>query len=528
MRRRSPQPDAAQSAAFTSGPPANRPARSAPRGSGRASRYDAAQTTDENKNHWAAADSLSPNAANSPHVRHRLRTRARYECENNGYAGGLVRGRAEATVGVCPRLQLTLPETYTANDADFQRTFDVRLEPDEARALARAVEDRWNEWADATSLADKLRLMDKSETREGEVFGVTFTNPRLDPAGVQLDLKPIEADQCATPDLDPTDRDAVDGIRFDRHGNPAEYHFLKRHPGDALSWTAHWEYDRYPAARVFHLFDPDRCGQARGVSALTPGLPLYAILRRYTLASLGAAELAAMIAGVIENPNAPIGDDDADAPEFEAMDAVPFARNALLNLAGGQTAKAFKSEQPSPSYREFKGEVLTEAGRGVGAARNTATGSSAEYNFSSGRLDKLPEQTGYRIRRDRWRRLLLDRLFRMWLAEAVLIPGYLPANLPAPAAFKWKWRWDGFGSIDPVKDATANEIKLRSGETTLEHVAGESGEDWEEVIEQQAREMRLRLKHGLPANPAQPTAAPAATKKPAPDAEPAEEGTARD
>ena len=40
-------------------------------------RYDAAQTTTENTRHWSAADGLGANAANSPTVRHTLRTRAR-------------------------------------------------------------------------------------------------------------------------------------------------------------------------------------------------------------------------------------------------------------------------------------------------------------------------------------------------------------------------------------------------------------------------------------------------------------------
>ena len=46
-------------------------------------RYDAATTTEENRRHWASADHLSANAANSPAVRRVLRSRARYEVSNN-------------------------------------------------------------------------------------------------------------------------------------------------------------------------------------------------------------------------------------------------------------------------------------------------------------------------------------------------------------------------------------------------------------------------------------------------------------
>ncbi len=62
--------------------------------SGRSARvsakYEAAQTTDENKNHWAHADGDSANAANKPWVRKQIRERARYERDNNPVANGLI------------------------------------------------------------------------------------------------------------------------------------------------------------------------------------------------------------------------------------------------------------------------------------------------------------------------------------------------------------------------------------------------------------------------------------------------------
>lgn len=477
----------------------------------RSSKYDAASTDDENRRHWSNADGLSANSANDVATRYKLRSRARYECGNNGYAGGLVRGRAETTIGVCPRLQLTLPETFALPEFPH----NPLTTPSGA---ARAIEARWNEWADAIGLADKLRLMDKCETREGEAFATFFNNPILE--GVQLDLKLVEADQVCSPDFNPNEANAVDGIRFDAYGNPVSYDILRRHPGET-NWAAGspFEYDRYPASRVIHLFDPDRAGQARGIPAITPALPLYAILRRFTLAGLGAAEIGSMITGVIEDSDATsvsVNDDDPVEDDDE-FDQIPFSRNMWLTMPTGKRAKAFDSAKPSPEYGKYKAEILTEAGRSIGATRGRSTGSSAEYNFSSGRLDLLPEQQGTRIRRDRCRRIVIDRVYKAWLAEAVLIPGYLPADLPPATTWQKRWRWDGFGSVDPVKDATANEIMLESGQTTLEAVCAERGDDWDEVLEQQAAEMRKRRELGLPepgAKIAAPTAtAPSTTKR---------------
>ena len=49
-------------------------------------RYDTAQTTDDNRKHWANADAYSADAANTPVVRRTLRNRARYEVANNSFA----------------------------------------------------------------------------------------------------------------------------------------------------------------------------------------------------------------------------------------------------------------------------------------------------------------------------------------------------------------------------------------------------------------------------------------------------------
>lgn len=489
-----------------------RPLRSVPP-RGPQSKYDSAQTTRENAPHWRYADSLSASAANSPDVRFVLRNRSRYECGNNGYAKGLVRARANDTIGVCPRLQLSLPEKAT--DPDFQT--ELTIPPD----AARTIELLWSDWADAVGLADKLRLMDKGETRDGEVFGVEISNPKLPDEGPQLDLKLFEAEQCSTPDIDVTNPQAIDGIVFDATGNPVEYHFLKRHPGDLNSWLMPGqEYERIPARRVHHLYDPERVGECRGIPATTPALPIYNQLREFNQATLGAAKVAASIAGVIETEMG--GHDPAtEPPAIESMDEIPFPRQTLLTLPPGASAKAFEGKQPAPGHREFNGENLTEAGRSVDAPRNLSTGSSAEYNFSSGKLDRLGWEQSLRIRRDRFRRVVLNPLFKSWAAEAMLIPGYLPPGLPPVSQWRIKWRWDGFASIDPVKDATAAKIRLESGQTTLERECAERGDDWEEVLEQQAREMRKRKELGLPDPFAKPAAvaAPVADKEETVDAE---------
>lgn len=481
-----------------------------PQGRGR---YDAARNAPENAEYWANADALSANAANNPVVRNTLRNRSRYEAQNNGYCKGLIRGRRNDLIGTGPRLQVAMPETWTETYEDPDFGVDQQREVTTPAGAARTVERLFRKWMEAADIAQDLRIMSETTDRDGETFAVMVTNPGVDDA-VKLDLRLYEAEECSTPDLMWNDPLRIDGIVFDRHLNPVEYHFLKRHPGDN-GWLPTWEYDHVPAQHVIHWFDADRPRQARGIPTGTPSLPLFSQLRRFTLATLTGAEVASNIAGILET-ELPPNSADEDAPTFETMDQVPIPRGSLLTAPAGWKLNQFDPKQPSTGYKEFKAEILTEAGRAFNASRNESTGSSAEYNYSSGRLDHLPKQRGVKIDRDRLRLTALNRIFRAWHAEASFRTGYLPKDLPPIDLWDWSWQWDGFDSIDRQKDAQADDIELANGTKTLGDVLAEDGRDWEEHLRSRARQLaaaaKLEVEYGLKPGTLYPAAKAAATQ----------------
>lgn len=485
-------------------------------------KYDAARTTEDNRRHWQNADGNSANTSNSPDVRRVLRNRARDEDANNSYINGLTSDRAHETIATGPRLKLTLPDEYGDPEVAVQPT-----EVDADRRIERA----FAAWAKSINLLDKLLVMDMSETREGEIFVLKFINPKLPKTAPQLDIRLYEADQIDTPDLAYDDPTAVSGIVFDRWGNPTEYHVLRRHPGDAPSWKAGAsEYDRIPARQIIHLFEPRRAGQARGIPAFTSSLPPSAIMRRWTLAGLLTAEAQSRINAVIEQEHAIPGagndglDDDEQADP--SGEQIRFAGTHMLTLAAGMKAKTLPASAPAANYKEVKAEVLTEVGRPINAPGNVSRGTSADMNYSSGRLDRGQWQLAITVRRPRlYETKLLDSLFVEWLRLARFIPGYLPENLPPEETWDHEWAWDGFDSIDPVKDAKAGTERLTNRTSNLKIECDVRGYDWRDVQDQQlleeAREARRRASLGLP--PAQ-AAAPTATPRPAPVAADDEEG----
>lgn len=447
-------------------------------------RYDAASTTEDNRRHWAAADLLSADAANNPRVRSVLRSRARYEVANNSYARGIILTIANDCIGTGPRLQV-LSDDDTAN---------------------RLIEQEFTLWADSVSLAEKLRTMRMSRAESGEVFAMLVANPKID-SSVKLDIRLIEADQVTTPHRVRQDAGvpATDGIVFDEHGNPAEYHVLKQHPGDnAARWTL--DFDRVPARSMIHYFRPDRPGQNRGIPEITPALPLFAQLRRYTLAVLAAAETAADFAAVLYT-DAPA---NGEAQEVEPMDLVELERRMATVLPGGWKLGQIQAEQPATTYGEFKREILNEIARCLNMPFNVACGNSSGYNYASGRLDHQTYYKSIRVDQDQLALVVLDRVLRAWLDEAILISDFLPRWMRT-LAFRdlaHQWFWDGQEHVDPAKEATAQATRLANYTTTLAYEYARQGRDWESEVRQRAKEVQLMQDLGLP--PAQSQTAPAA------------------
>jgi capsid protein len=450
-------------------------------------RYDAAQTGDDNRRHWAMADGLTADQANSPAVRRTIRNRARYEVANNGFAAGICQTLANDTVGTGPRLQLT----------------------GIAGPEARLVERLFAEWSDAIDLAEKLRMMRYARAVDGEVFGLIHTNAVL-PFPVQLDVRPIEADLIATPGIIAPTVDAVDGILLTPDGVPRAYHLLRTRPGDLPGFA--WKADEIPAADMVHALVPTRPGQHRAVSEFTPTLHIFAMLRRYTQAVLAAAETAADFAAVLYTDAPANGEADA----VEPMDRLEIAKRMMTTMPAGWKMEQFRPEQPTSNHEQFLHANLTEGARPWSMPLIIALGNSSGANYASGRLDHQVYYKALKVDQARWVRQVLNRVFAAWVHEAILVEGFLPQRMRTVATdWAHQWFWDGHEHVDPQKEANAQATRLASRTTTLADEYARKGQDWEVQLRQLAREQAVMRELGLAT-----VAAPAPAPKPDPTSDP--------
>jgi lambda family phage portal protein len=447
-------------------------------------RYENAQTTPENQRSWWAVDYLSAKAANSFQVRRILRTRSRHEVANNPILFGVVHSNADDLIDTGPTIQV-----YTDN-AKYNRL----------------VEGSWKEWCEEVGLTEKVRTTKLAKSVDGEGFLITKTVEDLEHP-VKLYPCDVEADQITTPVPKNIGELWVDGLELHPvTGKPTHYTVLKTHPGDYFFPDLNpLATERIQARHVVHWFTQSRPGQVRGVPIFTPSLDLFSELRAYRKAVLGAAEIAADYAAVMEQDREagayPDDDEDNDA-EYQAFSRVPLSRKMLTVLPPGGKMNQLDPKQPTTTYEMFQEKCLGEACRPLSYPLNLALGTSQKFNFSSAKLDHINYRNSLSIERDQCAKMVLERIFRAWFEEAVLC-GAIPAfqGLTVPPH---EWHWPGYEPLDPVTDAQADHERLSNGSDTWQRFWARRGLDYRDVFRQQAAEQEeidtLGLQFGEPAS----------------------------
>jgi lambda family phage portal protein len=432
-----------------------------------------------NARHWSRSTGAGPDTVFDANTRKRVRENARYETANNAYARGAVDGYVGDLVGTGPRLQIV------AGDSDSAAEFAAELEAD------------WKRWCSEVNFVDTLTTLSESEIVSGECFAVLRYDEGVK-SDVKLAVDLVEADRVASNRIfgrPPSDSSVieVDGIQIDRaSGRPIAYRILRDHPGELNhGFSASTQKDDLVSAdQVIHWYKASRPGQTRGISRLTPALELFALLRRYTLSVVEAAETAASWAGVLKTDSPASG----EADEIDPLDVIDLEHRALLTLPAGWEMQQVDARQPTSTYEMFKRELLTEIGRALHMPANVISGDSSDYNYASGRLDHQSYHKRIKTERERIERVVLRRVFERFFFEwrRLRYPGVDVAD------FEARFMWDGFGHVDPVKEANAQATRLGSGSTTLADECAADGRDWEQTLRQRGREIKLMRELGIP------------------------------
>lgn len=460
--------------------------------------FNAASLSGDMVKAFAGSDQLSADAAMRRSVRLLIASRARNEFANNSFAYGIVTTLANDTVGRGPRLQLLNPDD------------DSAYSPRQEEKLQRR-ERRFRLWCRQVGFNAVLRCARIAKALDGETFILMAENPA---AAREVHLQPqiyeTEMVRSATWKDQPDEFHKggepyeVDGITYDRYGNPVSYRFLDAHPGSAGAFLDTGR--EVPAASVIHYANRFRAGQHRGISEMLAALNIFNDLRRYSTAVVMAAEVAARISFIISNdlPAEAYEDSIIRGENGEVTTALDIQGgpasfqdgqfNSLV-LPAGYHASQMQPQQPTNNYVAFRDAKISEAARVFSMPYNVAAGNSSGYNYASGRLDHQVYRKAISIERGILEDTVILPVYQAWEQRDRLLHlvDYKGTDDAIPQLM-----WDGFEHVDPIKEANAAAIRLASGTTTLSDECAKEGRDYANIIRQRRREADAFRANGLP------------------------------
>ncbi len=183
-------------------------------------------------------------------------------------------------------------------------------------------------------------------------------------------------------------------------------------------------------------------------------------------------------------------DPNLDSDIVTPLSTLPIEKGMMTALPRGYDVHQPKPEQPSATYSEFTREQSGEQARPLNMPNNIARADSSGYSFSGGKLDHLTYFVSVDVEQQDIEEDVLDPLFEVWFAEAVLRFGWtVPADPPPNHA----WDWPEKPVIDEVKHANANKTNLSTGVAVLRRVFAGAGLDYEDELPNMAEDYGITV-----------------------------------
>lgn len=356
-------------------------------------------------------------------------------------------------------------------------------------ALNERVDALWKRWSRScdrhghTDFHGLLNLAVREMIEGGEVFALARPTSMRAPNVVPLQIELREADHLDSARMDnrPDGVRIDQGIEYDRNGRRSAYWLFPDHPGGTVTvFGRRFESVRLPADRVAHLFERQRV-QSRGVPWGTPAMRHIRDLDDWQHAELVRKKTEACLVGIV------FGAEEADqgiAPSVEDAEGHRIEQFEPGLIAYARNGKDIKFNQPTSTGgigEWLRGQQhLISAGFRVPYA--LMTGDMSQANFSSTRagLNEFRRM----IEQIQWQTVIpmfCERIWG-WFIEYAQDAGLLPRGVEIFA----EWGPTRFESVNPLQDAQADLLEVRSGFATIPQQIARRGYDPEELLKEAA------------------------------------------
>lgn len=491
--------------------------------------YDAAQWQSPEMGEWLPWI-RSPDAEINIH-RDRMVARQRDLVRNDGWVAGAVDRVVDNTIGSQYRL-MSKPD-YRALSRYSKKFDDVW-----ASEYQKVVEGLWRSYAedigrynDVTrqlTIAQQFRLALRHKLIDGESLMLAYWLPERIGHGrakYATAFLVIDPDRLSNPMQMVDTANMRSGVEIDDNGVPLAYHIRRAHQNDWYNAVEQMQWDRIEREdfdgwqRVIHDFDRLRAGQSRGVSVFAPVLTRLKMLARYYGVELQAATIASVFGTYVTSPydevmvQDALETDNANFGWYQQFRADWSERRpAMLDgaripaLAPGEKIETVSAERPQTNFSPFVHEMLRSVAAVLGVSAEQITQDYSETNYSSARAAIVEAEKTYNRRAADFMINTAMPVFASFLHEAHergqlddVMPKGAPPFIEARTAYaRCRFLGAAKGWVDPTAERQGAILGLDAGFSTMEEECASQGMDWEENIDQRAREIARFKELGLP------------------------------
>lgn len=445
---------------------------------------------------------------------------------NNAWMNGGIRRHVDDAIGAQLKLSarldykaLNVSREWALNAADiFEREFHAwAYDP---RNLCDST--------GTTNFVGQMRTAFESLLKDGEVIALCRFGNRPG-TKYRTSIEIVNADRLRNPigranGKLPNGNYLRNGIELDQKNRRVAFHFINNNPGE-------YRFDsvRIPKAtswgrpNVVHYFERQMADQTRGIGLGVSALSKLKMLDRYERTELEALLVKATLVACFESPMDQSFLNDQAEINQNGMSAYQQHRSGFHNkkrykINGVEIPQLFPGEKlsfntaagPSGNFSDFEAAVLRYVAAGLGQSYEQLTQDWTKTNYSSARAALLQSWKFLTARRDLFVQGFVNQIWALWVEDALSL-GVL--KLPEGAVRFWdnpaawcacKWIGPGRGWVDPVKEQTASRMRVEDGISTLRDECAElGGADWQEVLDQRAREIEYAKSIGLENQPSQ-------------------------
>lgn len=420
-----------------------------------------------------------------------LRERSRDLNRNDPVASGATETMAVSVIG-----QGLKPQSKMRSDV--LGISDERV--DELQKQAEAAWEKWGWWADASNKLtfDEIQFLAlRKIIEDGEIFALPgWADEPWRAYGRVIEL--AESDRCAS-----SKTEYEQGILLGDRGQPLVYSFSKPSKSFSLYNEQYYEIPAFDAKgrpKVLHVFPSKRVGQLRGIPVFAPAIGFFKHMTDYLEAEVVAARVAACLAVFVTQADPYTGMAARQSASDVSGNRIQGLEPGMVEYLGtGESINVVDPKRPGDGFAPFLEGVLRLIGVSIGLPYELILKDFSKTNYSSARAALLEGRRHF----INWRSWF-SKKFCQPIWELVLEEAYLRGELDAPNFDRFRaeycrcqWIGGAWGWVDPVKEVDSSKKATDYGLSTLAEECAAQGRDWEEVLEQRAREQRRAEELGL-------------------------------